>query len=82
MTSKIERWRTFRRIRVGTWRRGPLLIRVCAMGWGWPKLKAGNYLKGSVIERGPWVALEPVFGLIEVSWQPYWNDKSELEAGQ
>jgi len=79
MPSKIKRlvswWRVFRRLRVESWRLGPLLIVVCAMGWGWPKFGAGNYLRGSVIERGPWLTVEPAFGLLALSWQPHWDEE-------
>ncbi len=81
MGSKIKRlrawWRTFCWVRVESWRFGPLLVQVCALGWGWPKIKAGNYQRGSVIERGPWLTIEPVFGIFAAHWQPYWNDKTE-----
>ncbi len=81
MGSKIKRlrawWRAFCWVRVESWRFGPLLIEVCALGWGWPKVKAGNYLRGSVIERGPWFTVEPVFGFFSVAWQPHWDDKTE-----
>ena len=81
MGSKIKRlraWcRTFCWVRVESWRFGPLLIQVCALGWRWPKIAAGNYQRGSVIERGPWLTIEPVFGLLVVSWQPHWADKTE-----
>ena len=77
--SKISKWwRTFCWVRLDTWRFGPLHILIYLRGWNWPKIKLGNYLKGSVIERGPWIVFEPGFGYLELSWQPHWDDKTEI----